>query len=90
MKRMITAENKRKIEVEELNQKYFALQEKGSGDCTAFHTIDKFKTKEEAQRKLEQIAKDYLEKNQHFRGMRILYIEEVETAQAVGGSRARW
>ncbi|UCE13941.1 MAG: hypothetical protein JSV04_01890 [Candidatus Heimdallarchaeota archaeon] len=81
MKRTISSQKTRKIEITELTQKYYALQEKGSGDCPDFHTIEKFDSKKEAQHRMDHIAKMSLENNRGFSGYRIIYVEEVELAQ---------
>ena len=90
MKRIISSLKTRKIEIRDLNERYYALQERGSGDCKEFHTIEKFKSKEEAQKRMEHIANMCLEDDRGFGGLRIIYIEEIEIAEENGGQRSKW
>ncbi len=90
MKRTISSLKTRKIEISELNQRYYALQERGSGDCKEFHTIEKFDSKDKAQKRIDHIAKMSLEDDREFRGLRIIYIEEIEIADENGGQRSSW
>jgi hypothetical protein len=76
--REIVIANDTKIIIEPITRKYYAIQSKDGYKCSHFHTIEKFITKEEAIKRLDEKAKDYLEKNKHFMDHKVVFIEEIE------------
>ena len=85
MSREIKIENKRKILVESINKKYFAIQSKDGSECGQFHTHGFYNTKEEASKILEAMAKEALEKNNQFREHKLVYIEEIDRYKSSTG-----
>ncbi len=69
MKRTISSLKTRKINISEMNERYYALQERGSGDCKEFHTIEKFDSKEKTPKRMDHIAKMSLEDDRRFKGV---------------------
>lgn len=90
MNRIIHIQSKREIKITEVNNEYYAIQTRGSGDCGQWHTTWQFETKEEAIEKLEEEARKHLEKNQSFVGHRLVFIKELEEAHEKNIQRGRW
>jgi hypothetical protein len=77
MSRTIRVYTQREIIVTELKEEYYAIQHPATGRSGPWVNEGKFKTKEEAIKRADQIAEVYLERNQAFWPRRIVYVKEI-------------
>ena len=78
MSKEIKVRSDRKVIVEEKDDKYFALQTSTPESYPIYHTLDKFKFKEDAQKKAKDLAIEMLHQNESWIKFRIIYVEELE------------